>query len=188
MTKWLCCSNVTCYDCRLVSHLNPSEKSSKDSKASKSSKESKEPKPSKDAKHPKSPKDSKEQKASKDSKSSKDSKEQKKTLKDLKELKKALKDSKEQKQAMEDFIELKKALKDSKEQESLKDSNESKPKNNKRVTFAEVVPEKGFNFSNSNWYPSPDYHGRYPEQNSWTSSFMFFEDENSYWNWNHLDW
>ncbi|TVU24367.1 hypothetical protein EJB05_26800 [Eragrostis curvula] len=162
-----------------------SGKTSKDSKESKSSKESKVPKPSKDAKHPKSPKDTKEQKAPKDSKSSKGSKEQKKALKDSKEQKKALKDSKEQKKAMEDFIELKKALKDSKEQESLKDPNESKPKSNKRVTFAEVEPEKEFKASNSNWRPSSDYHSTYPEQNSWTSSFMIFEDENNYWNQAH---
>lgn len=144
-------------------------KASKNSKESKSSKESKEPKPSKDAKQHKSPKESK---PSKDSKSSKDSKEQKKALKDTKEQKKAQRDSKE----------LKKALKDSKELGSLKDSNEPKPKSNKRVTFAEVEPEKEFKASNSDWHSTSDYHSTYPEHNSWNSSFMIFEDENSYWN------
>lgn len=86
---------------------------------------------------------------------------------------------------MEDFIELKKALKDSKEQESPRDPNEPKPKSNKRVTFAEVEPEKEFKASNSNWHSSSDYHSVYPEHNSWTSSFMIFEDENSYWNQAH---
>ncbi|KAL6654914.1 hypothetical protein ACP70R_008379 [Stipagrostis hirtigluma subsp. patula] len=148
------------------------KQSGKSSKDSKSSKELKEPKPSKDVKHPKSPKDLKESKPSKDSKSPKDSKEQKKSLKGLLEPKKALKDSKE----------LKKALKDSKEQDSLKGPNEPKPKSNKRVTFAEVEPEKEVRASNSDWHPSADYHSTYPEQNSWTSSFMIFEDEHSYWN------
>ncbi|KAL6875795.1 hypothetical protein ACP4OV_013308 [Aristida adscensionis] len=144
-----------------------SGKSSKDSKELKSSKELKEPKPSKDGKHSKASKNSKEPKPSKDSKSSKGSKEQK-----------SLKDSKE----------LKKALKDSKEQELLKDPKEAKPKGSKRVTFAEVEPEKEVKASNSDWCPSGDYHTSYPEQNSWTSSFMIFEDEHSYWNRGPLEW
>ncbi|KAK8447970.1 hypothetical protein SEVIR_8G189500v4 [Setaria viridis] len=150
-------------------------KPAKELKESKASKDSKEPKPSKDAKQSKSSKDSKELKPSKDSKSPKDSKEQKKAApKDPK--KASLKDSKE----------LKKALKDSKEQESLKDPKEYTPK--KRVTFAEVEPEKELKASNSDWHPSSDFHSMYPEQNSWTSSFMIFEDENSYWNRDPLDW
>jgi receptor expression-enhancing protein 5/6 len=56
------------------------------------------------------------------------------------------------------------------------------------VTFAEVEPEKELKASNSDWHPSSDFHGAYPEQNSWASSFMIFEDENSYWNRGHLDW
>ncbi|PAN43283.1 hypothetical protein PAHAL_8G225900 [Panicum hallii] len=144
-------------------------KPAKDSKESKSSKDSKEPKASKDAKQPKPSKDLKEQKPSKDLKSPKDTKEQKKAApKDPK--KASLKDSKE----------LKKALKDSKEQEALKDPKEYTPK--KRVTFAEVEPEKELKASNSEWHPSSDFHSTYPEQNSWTSSFMIFEDENTYWN------
>ncbi|CAL4980109.1 unnamed protein product [Urochloa decumbens] len=144
-------------------------KPAKESKESKSSKDSKEPKPSKDAKQPKTSKDSKELKPSKDLKSPMDSKEQKKAApKDPK--KASLKDSKE----------LKKALKDSKEQEPLKDPKEYTPK--KRVTFAEVEPEKELKASNSNWHPSSDFHSAYPEQDSWTSSFMIFEDENNYWN------
>jgi receptor expression-enhancing protein 5/6 len=56
------------------------------------------------------------------------------------------------------------------------------------VTFAEVEPEKELKASNSDWHPSSDFHSMYPEQNSWTSSFMFFEDENNYWNRGPLDW
>ncbi|CAD6253231.1 unnamed protein product [Miscanthus lutarioriparius] len=157
-----------------------SGKSSKDSKESKSSKESKETKSSKDSKELKPSKDAKQSKTSKDSKepkSPKDSKEQKKAA--LKDPKKALKDSKE----------LKKALKDSKEQESLEDPKEHTAKKaGKRVTFAEVEPEKELKASNSDWHPSSDFHGAYPEQNSWASSFMIFEDENSYWNRGRLDW
>ncbi|CAL4983575.1 unnamed protein product [Urochloa decumbens] len=154
-------------------------KPAKESKESKSSKDSKEPKPSKDAKQPKPSKDSKELKPSKDLKSPKDSKEQKKAApKDPK--KASLKDSKELKKALKDSKELKKALKDSKEQEPLKDPKEYTPK--KRVTFAEVEPEKELKASNSNWHPSSDFHSAYPEQDSWTSSFMIFEDENNYWN------
>jgi receptor expression-enhancing protein 5/6 len=150
-------------------------KPAKDSKESKSSKDSKEPKASKDAKQPKPSKDLKEQKPSKDLKSPKDTKEQKKAApKDPK--KASLKDSKE----------LKKALKDSKEQEALKDPKEYTPK--KRVTFAEVEPEKELKASNSEWHPSSDFHSTYPEQNSWTSSFMIFEDENTYWNQGPLVW
>nr|CAB3490229.1 unnamed protein product [Digitaria exilis] len=150
-------------------------KRAKESKESKSSKDSKEPKASKDAKQPKASKDSKEPKPSKDSKSPKDSKEQKKAApKDPK--KASLKDSKE----------LKKALKDSKEQESFKDPKEYTPK--KRVTFAEVEPEKELKASSSDWHPSSDFHGSYPEQNSWASGFMIFEDENSYWNRGPLNW
>ncbi|KAL5204352.1 hypothetical protein ABZP36_009223 [Zizania latifolia] len=142
-----------------------SKQSGKSLKDSKSSKESKESKP--DAKQPKLPKVSKESKPSKD----------------LKEEKKAQKDSKEQNKALEDSKEQKKALKDSKElKRALKDSNELKPKTNKRVTFAEVEPEKEFKASNSDWHPTSDYHSTYPEHNSWSSSFMIFEDENSYWN------
>ena len=157
-----------------------SGKSSKDSKESKSSKESKETKSSKDSKELKPSKDAKQSKTSKDSKepkSPKDSKEQKKAA--LKDPKKALKDSKE----------LKKALKDSKEQESLEDPKEHTAKKaGKRVTFAEVEPKKELKASNSDWHLSSDFHGAYPEQNSWASSFMIFEDENSYWNRGHLDW
>ncbi|CAN6363317.1 unnamed protein product [Urochloa humidicola] len=150
-------------------------KPAKESKESKSSKDSKDPKPSKDAKQPKTSKDSKELNPSKDLKSPKDSKEQKKAA--LKDPKKAsLKDSKEHK----------KVSKDSKEQESLKDPKEYTPK--KRVTFAEVEHEKELKASNSNWHPSSDFHSAYPEQDSWTSSFMFFEDENSYWNRGPLVW
>jgi len=144
-------------------------KPAKDSKESKSSKDSKEPKPSKDAKQPKASKDLKEQKPSKDLKSPKDSKEQKKA---------ASKDPK--KASLKDSKELKKALKDSKEQEALKDPKEYTPK--KRVTFAEVEPEKEVMASKSERHPSSDFHSAYPEQNSWTSSFMIFEDENTYWN------
>ena len=144
-------------------------KLAKDSKESKSSKDSKEPKPSKDAKQPKASKDLKEQKPSKDLKSPKDSKEQKKA---------ASKDPK--KASLKDSKELKKALKDSKEQEALKDPKEYTPK--KRVTFAEVEPEKEVMASKSEWHPYSDFHSAYPEQNSWTSSFMIFEDENTYWN------
>ncbi|KAG2563175.1 HVA22-like protein a [Panicum virgatum] len=144
-------------------------KPAKDSKESKSSKDSKEPKPSKDAKQPKASKDLKEQKPSKDLKSPKDSKEQKKA---------ASKDPK--KASLKDSKELKKALKDSKEQEALKDPKEYTPK--KRVTFAEVEPEKEVMASKSEWHPYSDFHSAYPEQNSWTSSFMIFEDENTYWN------
>ncbi|KAG8090564.1 hypothetical protein GUJ93_ZPchr0011g28596 [Zizania palustris] len=132
-----------------------SKQSGKSSKDSKSSKESKESKP--DAKQPKLPKVSKESKPSKD----------------LKEENKAHTDSKEQKKALRDSKELKRAL---------KDSNELKPKTNKRVTFAEVEPEKEFKASNSYWHPTSDHHSTYPEHNSWSSSFMIFEDENSYWN------
>lgn len=149
-------------------------KSSKESKDSKSSKESKEPKPSKDSKQLKPPK------VSKESKPLKDSKEDKKAVKEDK--KAAAKDSKEQKKALKDSKELKKALKDSKEQGSQKDSDELKPKSNKRVTFAEVEPEKELKASNSDWHPTSEYHSVYPEHNSWSSSIMIFEDENSYWN------
>lgn len=149
-------------------------KSSKESKDSKSSKESKEPKPSKDSKQLKPPK------VSKESKPLKDSKEDKKAVKEDK--KATAKDSKEQKKALKDSKELKKALKDSKEQGSQKDSDELKPKSNKRVTFAEVEPEKELKASNSDWHPTSEYHSVYPEHNSWSSSFMIFEDENSYWN------
>ncbi|KAJ1276234.1 hypothetical protein BS78_05G199000 [Paspalum vaginatum] len=151
-----------------------SGKSSKDSKESKSSKESKELKPSKDAKQLKPVKESKEPKPVKDKRSPKESKEQKKAaLKDLKEPKKTTNDSKE----------LKKALKDSKEQQMLKDPKEQTPKKiSKRVTFAEMEPEKELRASNSEWHHSSDYHGAYPELNSWASSFMIFEDENGYWN------
>ena len=144
-------------------------KPAKDSKESKSSKDSKEPKSSKDAKQPKPSKDLKEQKPSKDLKSPKDSKEQKKA---------ASKDPK--KASLKDSKELKKALKDSKEQEALKDPKEYTPK--KRVTFAEVEHEKEVMASKSEWHPYSDFHSAYPEQNSWTSSFMIFEDENTYWN------
>uniref|UniRef100_A0A0E0DXG3 HVA22-like protein n=1 Tax=Oryza meridionalis TaxID=40149 RepID=A0A0E0DXG3_9ORYZ len=146
-------------------------KSSKESKDSKSSKESKEPKPSKDSKQPKPPK------VLKESKPLKDSKEDKKAVKEDK--KAAAKDSKEQKKALKDSKELKKALKDSKEQASQKDSDELKPKSNKRVTFAEVEPEKELKASNSDWHPTSEYHSMYPEHNSWSSSFMIFEDENN---------
>jgi receptor expression-enhancing protein 5/6 len=117
----------------------------------------------------KSWKDSKSSKESKDSKSSKESKEPKPS-KDSKQLKPP-KVSKESK-----------PLKDSKEQGSQKDSDELKPKSNKRVTFAEVEPEKELKASNSDWHPTSEYHSVYPEHNSWSSSFMIFEDENSYWN------
>lgn len=137
-------------------------------KESKSSKESKEPKVSK---------------PSKDSKPLKDSNEKKKPAKDSKEQKKALNDSKELKQSLKDWKELKKALKDPKEPEQLKDSNEPTPKkSSKRVTFAEVEPEKEFRVSNSYWNPSTDYHSTYPEHNSWNSSFMIFDEGHSYWN------
>lgn len=153
-----------------------SGKSSKDQKETKSSKDSKEPKPSKDAKQPKPSKDTKEPKPPKDSKSPKDSKEQKKAT--LKDPKKAPKDSKG----------LKKALKDPKEQESLEDPKEHTAKKaGKRVTFAEVEPEKELKASNSDWHPSSDFHAAYPEQNPWASGFMIFEDENSYWNRGPLD-
>ena len=171
-------SDVFCFVLQAGKSFKQSSKSSKDSKESKpakdskeskSSKDSKEPKSSKDAKQPKPSKDLKEQKPSKDLKSPKDSKEQKKAApKDPK--KASLKDSKE----------LKKALKDSKEQEALKDPKEYTAK--KRVTFAEVEPEKEVKASNSEWNPSSEFHSAYPEQNSWTSSFMIFEDENTYWN------
>ncbi|OEL32016.1 HVA22-like protein a, partial [Dichanthelium oligosanthes] len=150
-------------------------KSSKDSKEPKPSKDAKQPKPSKGLKEPKPSKDAKEPKPAKDPKSPKDSKEQKKAApKDLK--KASLKDSKE----------LKKALKDSKEQEPLKDPKEYTPK--KRVTFAEVEPEKELKAANSDWHPSYDYQSAYTDQNSWTSSFMIFEDENNYWNRGPLAW
>ncbi|RLM69718.1 HVA22-like protein c [Panicum miliaceum] len=116
-----------------------------------------------------------EQKPSKDLKSAKDSKEQKKA---------AVKDPK--KASLKDSKELKKARKDSKEQEALKDPKEYTPK--KRVTFAEVEPEKELKASNSESHPSSDFHNAYPEQNSWTSSFMIFEDENTYWNQGPLVW
>lgn len=152
-------------------------------KAGKSSKQS--GKLWKGLKELKSPKELKKAKASKDtkaSKASKGSKEQKKAPKCSQEQKKALKDSKELKQSLEDWKELKKSLKDPKEPEA-KDSNERQPKKSgKRVTFAEVEPEKEFKASNSNWHPTSDYGSAYPEHNSWNSSFMIFDDEHSYWN------
>jgi receptor expression-enhancing protein 5/6 len=141
-------------------------------KESKSSKESKELKASKDAK---------DSKPSRDSKPAKELKEQKKILKDSQEQKKALKDSKELKKSLKDWKGLKKSLKDPKEAAPLKDSNEpEQKKSSKRVTFAEVEPEKEFRASNSDWHPTSDYHSAYPEHNTWNSSFMIF-DEHRYW-------
>lgn len=159
----------------------------KDGKSSKQSgklwKGLKESKSSKDSKEPKASKDAKDSKPSKDSKLAKDSKEQKKVVKDSPEQKKSLKDSKELKKSLKDWKELKKSLKDPKEPAPLKDSNEPEPKkSSKRVTFAEVEPEKEFRASNSDWHRTSDYHSAYPEHNSWNSSFMIFDDEHRYWN------
>ncbi|KAM0829227.1 hypothetical protein ACQ4PT_067005 [Festuca glaucescens] len=157
----------------------------KDGKSSKQSgklwKGLKESKSSKDSKEPKASKDAKDSKPSKDSKPAKELKEQKKILKDSQEQKKALKDSKELKKSLKDWKGLKKSLKDPKEAEPLKDSNEpEQKKSSKRVTFAEVEPEKEFRASNSDWHPTSDYHSAYPEHNTWNSSFMIF-DEHRYW-------
>ncbi|KAM0883803.1 hypothetical protein ACQ4PT_031385 [Festuca glaucescens] len=157
----------------------------KDGKSSKQSgklwKGLKESKSSKDSKEPKASKDAKDSKPSKDSKPAKELKEQKKILKDSQEQKKALEDSKELKKSLKDWKGLKKSLKDPKEAEPLKDSNEpEQKKSSKRVTFAEVEPEKEFRASNSDWHPTSDYHSTYPEHNTWNSSFMIF-DEHRYW-------
>ncbi|CAM0873931.1 unnamed protein product [Alopecurus aequalis] len=159
-------------------------------KAGKSSKQSgklwkglKESKSSKESKEPKASKDTKDSKSSKDSKPAKDSKEQKKVQKDSPEQKKALRDSKELKKSLKDWKQLKKSLKDPKEPAPSKDSDEPEPKkSSKRVTFAEVEPEKAFKASNSDWHPTSDYHSAYPDHNSWNSSFMIFDDEHGYWN------
>ncbi|KAK1648334.1 hypothetical protein QYE76_066139 [Lolium multiflorum] len=157
----------------------------KDGKSSKQSgklwKGLKESKSSKEPKEPKASKDAKDSKPSKESKPAKESKEQKKILKDSQEQKKELKDSKELKKSLKDWKGLKKSLKDPKEAAPLKDSNEpEQKKSSKRVTFAEVEPEKEFRASNSEWHPTSDYHSAYPEHNTWNSSFMIF-DEHRYW-------
>lgn len=153
----------------------------KDGKSGKLWKGLKESKSSKESKEPKASKDAKDSKPSKDSKPAKESKEHKKILKDSQEQKKALKDSKELKKSLKDWKGLKKSLKDPKEAEPLKDSNEpEQKKSSKRVTFAEVEPEKESRASNSDWHPTSDYHSAYPEHNSWNSSFMIF-DEHRYW-------
>ncbi|XP_051181138.1 HVA22-like protein a [Lolium perenne] len=157
----------------------------KDGKSSKQSgklwKGLKESKSSKESKELKASKDAKDSKPSRDSKPAKELKEQKKILKDSQEQKKALKDSKELKKSLKDWKGLKKSLKDPKEAAPLKDSNEpEQKKSSKRVTFAEVEPEKEFRASNSDWHPTSDYHSTYPEHNTWNSSFMIF-DEHRYW-------
>lgn len=157
----------------------------KDGKSSKQSgklwKGLKESKSSKESKELKASKDAKDSKPSRDSKPAKELTEQKKILKDSQEQKKALKDSKELKKSLKDWKGLKKSLKDPKEAAPLKDSNEpEQKKSSKRVTFAEVEPEKEFRASNSDWHPTSDYHSTYPEHNTWNSSFMIF-DEHRYW-------